>query len=161
MGVPLRLQSKACGPPPFDFLARQENAASSHESRRCGVNVYDMKRILAAIAMVTFVVLVNYRVRSTRDSVRVDAGKILIAARQYAAGLEAKGIPVPASIPAKLLIDQGLLPPADVSGFTGAGVSVNLTPDQSRPRDVLFWAKGQNGTEFTALVDGSVQQVRK
>jgi hypothetical protein len=123
-----------------------------------------MKRILAAIATFTLVILVGgmyYYIRSSRDSGYVTAAKIFIAARSYAAGLKAKGVPVPASVSAKTLIDQGLLPSPDVSGFTGAGVTVNLAADQSRPRDVLFLAKGQNDTEFITLVDGTVQQVRK
>jgi hypothetical protein len=123
-----------------------------------------MKRILAAIATVTLVILLGtryYYVRSGRDSGHVDARKILIAARSYAAGLKAKGVPVPASVSVKSLIDQGLLPDPDVSGFAGTDVSVNLAADQSRPQDALIRAKGQNGTEFIMLVDGSVQQVRK
>ncbi len=122
----------------------------------------DMKRILLVIAAVSLIIVVEHDVRSRRDAGRgVTSAKILMAAKGYAASLKAKGVPVPDSVSAETLIDQGLLTSPKVSGFTGAGVTVNLAADPSRPRDVVFWAKGENDTEFMALVDGKVQQVRK
>ena len=59
------------------------------------------------------------------------------------------------------LITRGLLTEADVSGFAGMEVTVNLSPQESDPQDALVRARLPDGHALAVLGDGSVQQLRK
>ncbi len=123
-----------------------------------------MKKILTALAVLTLLIVAGsmyYFVSSSRDLGHVDALKIFAAAKSYAAGLTTQGVPIPASVSLKVLIDRGLLSEADVSGFAGLEVSVSLSANESRPQEVLVRARLPDGREIVALADGSVQQMPK
>jgi hypothetical protein len=94
---------------------------------------------------------------SNRSSGQVDAAKIVTAAWSYSGALRTQGRPVPASVTLEELIQLGFLKEADVSGFAGMQVSVNLHADPKRPQDVLLRARLQDGTELITLADGTVQ----
>jgi hypothetical protein len=87
----------------------------------------------------------------------VDAAKIVSAAWSYSGDLRSKGRPVPESVTLAELIQLGFLAEADVSGFAGMEVSVNLHADPNRPKDVLLRARLRDGTELITLADGTVQ----
>lgn len=119
-----------------------------------------MKRILAALMVIAgmlMIVSLVYVVYLDRRQERVDAVKVLSAARAYAHDLKEKGLVVPPTVTLQELIGLGLLHPADVSGFNGIEVSVSLTVDPSRLQDVLMRARLPDGRELVVLADGSVQ----
>lgn len=91
----------------------------------------------------------------------VDAAKIVTAAWAYSADLRTKGRPVPESVTLEELIQLGFLSEADVSGFAGMQVAVNLHADPNRPKDVLLRARLRDGTELITLADGTVQSTGK
>lgn len=96
---------------------------------------------------------------TSSQSGRVDSTKLLSAVKIYKSDLKRQGMEVPASVSLKELIIRGLLTEADVSGFSGVDVSVNLLVDESHPQDALVRARLPDGNEITLLGDGSVQQV--
>lgn len=98
---------------------------------------------------------------TSSQSGRVDSTKLLSAMKIYKSDLKRQGMEVPASVSLKELIIRGLLTEADVSGFSGIDVSVNLLADESHPPDALVRARLPDGNEITLLGDGSVQQVRR
>lgn len=123
-----------------------------------------MKRVLIAIAVLTLVIVAGswfYFASSSSQPGHVDGAKLLTAVNIYKADLKRQGIEVPASISLKDLLARRLLTEADVSGFAGIDVSLNLSADESRPQDVLMRARLPDGHEIVALGDGSVQQLRR
>ena len=123
-----------------------------------------MRKTLTTIAVLALLIVAGsmyYIVSSSRDLGHVDAPKIFTAAKRYAAGLTAQGVPIPESVSLEVLIDRGLLTEADVSGFAGLEVSVSLSANESQPQEVLVRARLPDGREIVALADGSVQQMPK
>lgn len=115
--------------------------------------------LLAAVLMLAGGMIFLYV--SNDSSGPVDASKIVSAAWSYSGNLRIKGRPVPESVTLEELIKLGFLAEADVEGFAGMQVSVNLHADPKRPRDVLLRARLQDGTELITLADGTVQPAAK
>lgn len=116
------------------------------------------------MAVLTLVIVAGswfYFASSSSKPGYVDWGKLLAAVKIHKDDLKRQGMEVPASVSLKELITRGLLSEADVSGFSGIDVSLNMSADESRPQDVLVRARLPDGHEIVALGDGSVQQVRK
>jgi hypothetical protein len=93
---------------------------------------------------------------------RVDAGKIVASAQAYAQTLKSQGAAVPPTISLQVLIQSGLLPHKDVSGFDGLSVMVSLQPlDPAQPRQFLAEASLADGSRLVVYSDGTVQQFAK
>jgi len=90
---------------------------------------------------------------------RMNDAKIFAAAQAYAHDLQAHGQPVPTTVALQDLLAKGLLTPADVSGFAGMDVTVSLTANEMHPTDILMRVRMQDGSQFVALTDGSVQEL--
>ncbi len=119
------------------------------------------KRNVVVVLLAALLMLgggMTYLYLTTDSSGQVDASKIVSAAWSYSGDLRSKGRPVPESVTLEELIKLGFLAEADVSGFAGMQVSVNLHADPNRPKDVLLRARLQDGTELITLADGTVQQ---
>lgn len=119
------------------------------------------KRNVVVVLLAALLMLgggMTYLYLTTDSSGQVDASKIVSAAWSYSGDLRSKGRPVPESVTLEELIKLGFLAEADVSGFDGMQVSVNLHADPNRPKDVLLRARLQDGTELITLADGTVQQ---
>jgi len=112
----------------------------------------------AIVALLALTVYVSTRSPSASPG-KVDAPRILAAAREYTRLFMAQHLPVPASVNVDELISRGLLRPEDVAGFAGAEVSVSLKGDPRDPHTVLMRAKFKDGKDLLLLADGSVQQV--
>jgi len=65
----------------------------------------------------------------------------------------------PTTVALQDLLAKGLLTPADVSGFAGMDVTVSLTANEMHPTDILMRVRMQDGSQFVALTDGSVQEL--
>lgn len=131
---------------------------------RCAVYVYPMKRILAAVAVFVVAVAVAslvYLGYSGRSTAQVNSLKLLAASRAYAESFRSRGMTVPATVDVKELISRGLVTEADVSGFAGMEVTINLLADNSDPKSVLILARLPDGREFVTLTDGSVHPIVK
>ncbi len=115
--------------------------------------------LLAALLMLGGGLIYLYL--ASDSSGQVDASRIVSAAWSYSGDLRSKGRPVPASVTLAELIKLGFLAEADVRGFAGMEVSVNLHADPQRPKDVLLHARLQDGTELVTLADGTVQPATK
>lgn len=113
----------------------------------------------AATLAITVMSLIYLRFAGAATG-RVDAPKILAAARAYAQSLTADGTPIPASVNLRDLVARGRLLPGDISGFAGMEVTATLAIAPNRPQEVLMRARLPNGDEMVALADGSVHQAR-
>jgi hypothetical protein len=122
------------------------------------------KRILSGTAILATAIVsgsIVYFAFFIRNSGNVNGLRIVAAAKEYTASLEAKGLPIPKSVSLQELISRQLLSESDVSGFAGMAVTVNLAASEgeTRPQDVLIRARLSDGHEIAALADGSVQQL--
>jgi hypothetical protein len=125
-----------------------------------------MKRYLTFIAAVALVLVVgglaySLLVVTSREPPPLNGGAVLQAAQHYAADLRKQGLALPATVTAQELARRGFLNPADLRGFDGVEITLNLRADENRPQDILARARLADGSEIFALGDGSVQQVRK
>jgi hypothetical protein len=84
--------------------------------------------------------------------------KVMAAAQQYRADLEAREQRVPDSVTLRELVERGLLRQDDARHFEGLQVSVSLRTAPDRLREDLMRVRFPNGDECVAMGDGSVQQ---
>lgn len=122
-----------------------------------------MKRILTALAVLTLAVVTGslvYYASFSRPPSYVNAPKLIEAAKAYGATLKGQGLPVPAAVSLKELLNRGLLIDSDVPGFAGMEVTISLSLDETHPQDVLARVSLPDGHEMIALADGSIQQAR-
>jgi len=118
--------------------------------------------VIAVVAIVLIAISITYFAFPRPVTRRVDAPKILAAARTYAHDLRAHGQAVPATVTLQDLVAKGPLSPADVSGFAGMEVTVSLTPKDDRyPQEVLMSVRLKDGSEMVAWEDSSVHQVSR
>ena len=116
----------------------------------------DMKRTLIAIAVLTLMTVAGAWFMtsfgsSNRQPGRGDLDKLIAAAKTYADGLRGQGLPVPASVSMKELINRGLLTETDVSRlFHGLEVAVSLFANEPGPQDVLIRARLPDGHEWSS-----------
>lgn len=119
-----------------------------------------MKRILIVAGSLAAVILaasLTYLASPRLAPGRVDAARLLVAARTYADDLKARNVPVPAAVSLDELLARKLVTEAEVSGFDGMEVTVSLTANASRPQEILIRARMADGHEVVTLADGSVQ----
>ncbi len=115
-----------------------------------------MKRILVAVAGVLALVVVSLFFVTRTPFAPVNAPKIVVAAKAYAADLRAKGAEVPPSVSLDELIHKGMLNREDIGGFSGLKAMVSLTGTaEGSPQGVLMTVQLE-GERLVALNDGSV-----
>jgi hypothetical protein len=121
------------------------------------------KRISIAVAVLTVLVLLAgavYIFLGTPASQPVNGPKIIAAAHAYSQGLRQRHAAIPQSVPLQVLIDQGLLQPADVGSFQGLDAQISLTASGSGP-NVLMRVHMTDGTDLLLLSDGSTQGIKR
>ena len=87
----------------------------------------------------------------------VDASKIFEAAQRYTRETRLRGLIIPPTVSMQELIDGKQLDPADVSGLSGAEVTISLLADMNDPQAVIIRARFPDGHEIWTLADGTVQ----
>ncbi|HWY76719.1 MAG TPA: hypothetical protein VN281_13940 [Verrucomicrobiae bacterium] len=116
------------------------------------------KHVVFVLVGLVAVVVAGLIYFSPSGSGRVDASKIIAAARVYTAELRSRGAPLPASVTLEELIGKGYLKRDDVSGFKGVEVEVYLVGNTNQPGPpVLMRARMPDGHDMVVLSDGSVQ----
>jgi hypothetical protein len=121
------------------------------------------KRISIAVAVLTGLVVLAaaaYIFLGSSPSQPANGAKIISAAHAYTQALQQHHAPVPQSIPLQVLIDQGLLQPADVGSFQGMDAKIFLTASGSGP-NILMRVHLPDGTDLVLFGDGNAQQVKR
>lgn len=121
------------------------------------------KRISIAVAILTVLLLLAialYTFLGSTPSQPADGLKIIAAARTYTRALQQRHAPIPPEVPLQVLIDQGLLQPADVGSFQGMDANIALTAPSNGPA-VLMRVHMPDGTDLVLQANGSSQQVRR
>jgi hypothetical protein len=119
------------------------------------------KRISIAVAIVTGLILLAvavYTFLGPTASQPANGPKIIAAAQAFTRALRQSHAPIPQSIPLQVLIDQGLLQPADIGSFQGLEANISLTATNPGPQTVLMRVHMPDGTDLTLLANGSAQQ---
>lgn len=93
------------------------------------------------------------------NRVKIDPHRYISALQEYSDDLKDRGVSLPESIPMKELLQQGYLTFREVEPYAGAEVYYHTKLDENSPGAVLFEAHMPDGTVFTALNDGSVQDL--
>ncbi len=123
------------------------------------------KRISIAVAMLAGLILLAaavYIFLGTAALQRANGPNIIAAARAYTRSLQQRHLPIPQAVPLQVLINQGLLQPADVGPFQGLDANISLTArDSDGAQTVLMRVHMPDGTDLVLLADGSAHQVAR
>ncbi len=121
------------------------------------------KRISIAVAVLAGLVLLAaavYIFLGTARSQPANGPKIIAAAHAYTLAQRERHAPIPQAVPLQVLIDQGLLQPADIGSFQGMDATIFLTAGTGGP-SVLMRVKMPDGTDFVLLTDGSTLTIKR
>ncbi len=103
-----------------------------------------MKKGLFTVAVAMLLVVIGFLIHATlQPRVHIDAGKVVIATREYARSFEAKGEPAPDAVDLETLIAAGSLKTSDVSGYGDAKVTLfpkGLRFDSPRVKHRVGWS---------------------
>jgi len=121
------------------------------------------KRVSIAVAIATGLILLAaaaYTFLGPSSSRPANGPKIIAAARTYSHALLERHLPIPQSVPLQVLMDQGLLQPADVGSFQGMDANIFLTATNGGPT-VLMRVHMPDGMDLVLLADGRSQGVKR
>lgn len=118
--------------------------------------------MLAAGIIYIFVIVPATAVNPIKPISGDTAFRIVGASKAYANALQARGLPVPTSVPISELVKPGLLQPQDVSAFQGLDASIVLKTNGAvyLPQTELMRVRMSDGSEILLFADGSVQQAQ-
>jgi hypothetical protein len=122
------------------------------------------KRISIAVAVLTGLILVAaaaYTFLGSSASKPVNGLKIIAAARAFTRSLRQEHLPIPPAVPLQLLIDQGLLQPADIGSFQGLDAKISLMASNGSPSFELMRVHLTDGSDLVLFADGSAQQTKR
>lgn len=121
------------------------------------------KRISMGVAVLTGIILLGaaaYTFMGGSTSKPVNGLKILAAAHSYTAALQQQHQAIPETVPLQVLVDHGLLQPADIGSFAGLQADIALKGTNGA-QNVLMRVHLQDGTDLVLLTDGSAQRPAK
>lgn len=113
--------------------------------------------LVGALALMAAVALIHFSATDTGPAQR-EYMVVMEAARLHGQDLRARGLPVPASVTLKELLQKGLVREELVSGLSALDVTVSLATDEIDPAGVLMRVRFPDGSEIVAMGDGSVHQ---
>jgi hypothetical protein len=122
------------------------------------------KRIAIAVAIVAGLILLAaavYTFLGPASSQPANGLKIIAAARAYTRVLQQNHAPIPPTVPLQVLIDQGLLQPADVGSFQGLEANISLTASSDDAHTVLMRVHMPDGMDFVLLANGNAMQIAR
>jgi hypothetical protein len=120
------------------------------------------RRVAVAVAVLTVLILVAgglYILFSSPPARPVNGLKLIAAAQAYTRGLIKNHAPVPSSVPLQVLVDQGLLEPADIGSLQGLDVKIFLTTRDPSGHRVIMSVRLSDGTDLTLFADGSSRKL--
>ncbi|MCF7762874.1 MAG: hypothetical protein K9N62_04315 [Verrucomicrobia bacterium] len=113
--------------------------------------------LAGAAALMVAVALIDFSATDTGPA-QQEYMVVMEAARLYSQDLRSRGLPVPASVPLKELLEKGLVKEELVGGLSALDVTVSLATDEIDPTEVLMRVRLRDGSEIVAMGDGSVHQ---
>jgi hypothetical protein len=123
------------------------------------------KRMAMVVAILAGLILIGaaaYTFFGSVESQPANGLKIIAAAHAYATGLQQRHLPIPKAVSLQILIDQGLLKPADIGPFQGLDANIFLTTSvRSGNQFVLMRVHMPDDTDLLLLEDGSSQRVKR
>jgi hypothetical protein len=121
------------------------------------------KRISIAVAIVAGLILLAAAIYFVVGIVAprpANGLKIIAAAHAYTRALQQRHLPIPQAVPLQVLIDQGLLQPADIGSFRGLDANIFLTAGSAGPT-VLMRVHMPDGTDLVLLADGNARKIKR
>ncbi len=127
-------------------------------------HTFSAKRVLVVVvtaAVLMIAVALHYVSSDSPHPGMGEYSRVVTAAKSYGSGLRAQGLAVPDAVTLEELLKKGLLNPADVKGFDGMQVTVSLKVSETQAQEAIMRVRLPDGSEYTAIGDGSVQQTRR
>ncbi len=121
------------------------------------------KRISIAVAILTGLILLAAAIDiflGTAAPRPVNGPKIIAAAHAYTQALQQRHLPIPQAVPLQVLIEQGLLQPADIGSFQGLDAIISLTAGGAGPA-VLMRVHMPDGMDLVLLADGNAHKIKR
>ncbi len=115
----------------------------------------------SALVMATLVGVAVTTYWQLNQTVSYDAAKLISAMHVFGRDLSQRGLPLPATVSLRELVEAGYIGANDVRVFEGVEVTIALTADESRSQDCLIRMKMADGSVCALLVDGSVHTLPK
>jgi hypothetical protein len=83
----------------------------------------------------------------------------MAAVHAFARDQATRGRALPAWVSVGELVAGGYIASSDVPAFDGMEFSFSLTPNETRPQDILIRVRLPDGSVIAQLGDGSIQQL--